>query len=137
MSPKSLCGSMLWSKLSAILPVLLLTLGQAFAEGNKLAVINQRGEVWARDLYSNRVSVGVKLNGPSLFGGPDDRYVIASANSIAVVTASGEAWSRTVTDSDVSQPTHLSGSLFGGPDAKYVLDGGPCGIDVVNQRGEV
>ena len=56
----------------------------------RLAVINQAGEVWARDITATTVSPGVKLQGPSLFGGPDDAYVLGTNNAISVVTESGE-----------------------------------------------
>jgi hypothetical protein len=44
---------------------------------DKLAVINAKGEIWARDLSDRSISGGVKLAGPGLFGGPDDQFVIA------------------------------------------------------------
>jgi hypothetical protein len=109
-----------------------------FAQTLKLAVINTEGGVWARDLSDNTVGPGVKLTGPSLFGGSHDRYVVASGNSILVVSESGEVWPHEITDTAVGPSSGLSGSLFGGADAKYVLDGGSCDfIFVVNTRGEV
>ena len=47
-----------------------------FAQTLKLAVINTEGGVWARDLSDNTVGPGVKLTGPSLFGGSHDRKLI-------------------------------------------------------------
>jgi hypothetical protein len=109
-----------------------------YAQKEKLAVINTTGEVWARDLSDNTIGSGAKLAGLGLFGGSDDRYVLASANSILVVTESGEVWTREITDTAVGPSSKLSGSLFGGANAKYVLDGGGCDlIFVVNSVGEV
>jgi hypothetical protein len=113
----------------------------AFAQGAKLAVINTAGEVWARDLdlSGGNVGEGVKLTGPGLFGGPDDRFVVASGHSIAVITTSGAFWPRVVGENNTIGPGFkTSGSLFGGPNAKYVLyDYGCSKVYVVNTNGEV
>jgi hypothetical protein len=89
---------------------------------------------------ANHVGAGVKLNGPGLFGGPDDQFVVASHNSIAVITKSGAFWPRVVGNNSVGPASKLSASLFGGPDAKYVLDGRLSSCDVIyviNSKGEV
>ena len=88
---------------------------------DKLAVINAKGQVWARDLSTNNIGAGSMLTGPSLFGGSDDRFVVAFTNEIAVITASGIVWPRAVDTQTIGSSSGLSGSLFGGPDAKYVL----------------
>jgi hypothetical protein len=90
---------------------------------NKLAVINAGGEVWVRDLSANDIGAGSKLIGPSLFGGPDDQFVLGTdtINGIDVVTKSGAVWSHKVTNQTIAAGSMRSGSLFGGPDAKYVV----------------
>ena len=111
-----------------------------FAQDAKLAVINTRGDVWARDLdlVGGTVGGGMKLSGPGLFGGPDDQFVVASLNSIAVINTAGGFWPRTVTSSSVGPGIGFSGTLFGGPDAKYVLDFRSCNqVYVVNDKGDV
>jgi hypothetical protein len=126
-----------WNYLVALL-LLCTAASSALAQGMKLAVINASGEVWARDLSANSIGPGVKLAGPALFGGSDDRFVVASQNSIAVVTMSGALWRRQVDDISVGPGVQHGGSLFGGPDAKYVVDGGSCrAVFVVNSAGEV
>jgi hypothetical protein len=106
---------------------------------DKVAVINAKGEVWARDLSSNSIGVGTKLTGPGLFGGTDDQFVVAFTNQIAVITKSGIVWPRTVDDQRIGSSSKLSGSLFGGPDAKYVFAGDDCGnaVYVVTNSGNV
>ena len=46
--------------------------------GDKLAVINTAGEVWARDLdlTGDTIGAGAKLTGPGLFGGPGDQFIV-------------------------------------------------------------
>jgi hypothetical protein len=62
---------------------------QDFAQ--ELAVINTRGDVWARDLdlSGGNVGAGVKLTGPSLFGWPDDQFVDAQNFLHAISTVDG------------------------------------------------
>ena len=119
--------------------LLMLVLGQIFVPSSlKLAVINANGEVLARDLSDNTIGPAVKLTGPSLFEGSDDRYVLASGNFMYVVTESGEVLPHEITGTTVSPSSELSGSLFGGADTRDVLSGGSCDfIFVVNIRGEV
>src|SRR5262245_55694073 len=121
--------------------VLLSVFGiNAIAQDAKLAVINTRGEVWARDLdvAAGRIGDGIKLSGPGLFGGPDDQFVVGSLNSVAVITTAGIFWPRTVSATTVGPGIRFSGSLFGGPDAKYVLDFRSCNeVYVINTKGEV
>ena len=68
----------------------------------------------------------MKLTGPSIFEGSDDRYVLASGNSMYGVTDSGEVLPHEITGTTVSSSSVLSGSLFGGADTKYVLSGVSC-----------
>jgi len=117
-------------KCIAVCSILIAASTSAFAQQifeRKLAVITQAGEVWARDINATTVGAGEMLQGPSLFGGPDDAFVLGSTNQLYVVTKSGAVWAhdmqpRTVSDThriDAGSP--LPGTLFGGPDAKYVL----------------
>jgi hypothetical protein len=105
----------------------------------KLAVINNAGEVWARDISAGAVGPGVKLIGPGLFGGSDEQFALADVNAIAIVTSSGALWSRQVTDTTIGSGVPFSGGLFGGSDAKYVLnDMNDCAtIYVVTKTGAV
>jgi hypothetical protein len=117
-------------KCIAVCSILIAASTSAFAQQvaqTKLAVINQAGEVWARDINATMVGAGEMLQGPSLFGGPDDGLVLGSTNNLYVVTKSGAVWAHDMTPRTVSD-THridagspLPGTLFGGPDAKYVL----------------
>jgi hypothetical protein len=128
-----------WALVPALLIIALLVgLWKLYAQTLKLAVINTNGEVWARDLSDNTIGPSVKLTGPSLFGGSDDRYVLGFFNSISVVTELGAVWPRKITDTTVGASSKLSGSLFGGADTKYVLNDESCDlIFVVNTSGEV
>ncbi len=113
----------------------------AFAQYAKLAVVNEEGEVWSRDvdLSRNTIGAGEKLAGPGLFGGPDHQFVVASGNAIAVVTRSGAFWPRTVDSNNaIGSWLQTSGSLFGGPNAKYLMYQSACQkVFVVNTKGEV
>jgi hypothetical protein len=117
-------------KCMTVCGMLMVASTSAFAQQvneTKLAVINQAGQVWARDFNATTVGPGEMLQGPSLFGGPDDAFVLGSTNNIWVVTKSGRVWSHDMTPRSVSDTNHidagsaLPGTLFGGPDAKYVL----------------
>jgi hypothetical protein len=110
---------------------------------HRLAVINTQGEVWAREVTESTISAGVKLSGPGLFGGPDDKYVIGLRENIAVITKTGDVWNRKVTATTVENGSNV-GNIFGGPNDKYVLSAqrGYAGIPgglilVVNTDGEV
>jgi hypothetical protein len=65
-------------------------------------VINNAGEVWHHDvtLEFDGIVQGWKLNGPSLFGAPDDKYVVYTGSSILVVNTQGEVWAHDLTKSD-------------------------------------
>jgi hypothetical protein len=65
------------------------------------------------DVGGGSIGAGVKLSNPGLFGGPDDKFVVASTNSIAVVTSSGKFWPRVVDANSIGFGTHFTGySLF-------------------------
>jgi hypothetical protein len=110
----------------------------------KLAVVNKAGEVWVREVWANAVGEGVKLEGPGLFGGPDDAFVLGSYRAISVVTKSGVLWVHSIEGdapgeylgSILGSVYPVAGSLFGGPDAKYVLTDSNM-IYVINTKGEV
>ena len=122
-----------------------LSVSPAFSqtfEKTQLAVINTSGEVWSRDLTPTTVGAGQKLDGPSLFGGPDDAFVLGSTNAISVVTKSGALWTHSVEwffdDTQISGGSPAAGTLFGGPDAKYVLADETSGLlYVVTTGGKV
>jgi hypothetical protein len=109
-----------------------------------LAVINQAGQVWARTLSSNQgmlsVGSGFLLAGPTLFGGPDDQFVLGSRGNIAVVTRSGNVWNHRIPAGSgpaIEAGMEDTGSLFGGPDAQFVLYS-PSGVYyVVTTAGKV
>jgi hypothetical protein len=44
--------------------------------GGGVYVIDNAGEVWLHTLTNDVIGDGVKMNGPSLFGGPNDKYVV-------------------------------------------------------------
>jgi hypothetical protein len=111
-----------------------------------LAVINTEGQVWARqlDLSGGNVGAGEEVTGPSLFGGPDDQFVVTGGIAyIAVVTKTGAFWPHFLNPSTappgfaLGPGLQFSGSLFGGPDAKYVLGDMGCGVYVINQAGAI
>jgi hypothetical protein len=104
-------------------------------EGNRILVINTQGEVWAHDLSESNptpgtfgglkfdtVSTGRKLNGPGLFGAPNDKYVAYVPGHLLVINNLGEVWARAITSSEVGPGVKLNGSgLFGGANDKYVV----------------
>jgi hypothetical protein len=100
-----------------------------------ILVINTRGEVWSHnvlastrapqtfcDLYDT-IRDGHKLAGTSLFGGPNDRYVLALGHRLLVVNTLGEVWAHDLSSVGVGAGVKLSGpGLFGTPnDTKYVV----------------
>ena len=97
----------------------------------RLLVINTRGEVWAHDMRGSAsqgtcgfdtVGGGYKLNGPGLFGAPNDKYVVASGGRLLVINAMGEVWARNMAHSAIGSGVKLDGpGLFGGSDDKYVV----------------
>lgn len=98
--------------------------------GNRILVINNRGEVWAHDISSSQPSSfcgdtlgnGHKLNGPGLFGAPDDRYVVYSGGRLLVINAAGQVWARNLSGNSIGSGYKLAGpGLFGGPDHRYVV----------------
>src|SRR6516162_8801675 len=97
------------SRYAAVCGILAMFSTAASADTWKiqLAVINTAGEVYARDLTADETvypphltatTVGPpqKLDGPSLFGGPDDAFVLGSTNKISVVTTSGVLWTHRI-----------------------------------------
>jgi len=108
-----------------------------------LLVINTLGEVWAHDLSGSlfqalvpgvpvcpndftTVGAGHKLNGPTLFSGPNDKYVvsarIAGINRLLVINTAGEVWLRDISGTTVGPGVKLDGpGLFRGSDDKYVV----------------
>jgi hypothetical protein len=87
-----------------------------------------------------------KLNGPSLFGATDDKYVVLDGNRILVINNAGEVWAHVL--SRGSDPTacmydtvgagqKLSGpGVFGATDDKYVVSLFGT-LYVINKLGEV
>jgi hypothetical protein len=102
---------------------------------NRILVINKQGQVWAHDLSCSArpippsvsctidtVGPGYQLNGPSLFGGPDDKYVVLANDLLMVVNTEGEVWARNISHSTVGTGHKLSGpGLFGGKDDRFVV----------------
>ena len=102
---------------------------------NRILVINKQGQVWAHDLSCSippvppsasctvdTVGAGYKLNGPTLFGGPDDKYVVLANDLLMVANTEGEVWARTIAHSTVGAGHKLSGpGLFGGKDDRFVV----------------
>jgi hypothetical protein len=97
----------------------------------RILVINTLGEVWAHDLTSdvpqsfcpNSVGAGYKLTGPSLFGGPNDKYVVSAGTHLLVINSLGQVWARNITRTSVGPGFQLSGpGLFGAPNDKYVVE---------------
>jgi len=97
----------------------------------RLLVVNTRGEVWAHDMMGgapqgvcgfDTVGDGYKLNGPALFGGPNDKYVVASGGRLLVINAMGEVWARNMARRAIGPGAKLDGpGLFGGSDDRYVV----------------
>jgi hypothetical protein len=120
-----------------LLPAVTVT---AYAQ-NYLAVINQTGEVWPRSLDSTSVGPGFMLQGPSIFGGPGNLFVLSDDADIVVITESGTVWDHYILQSG-NPPTLIQGgvpndgSLFGGPDTAFVLKANPV-YYVVNTAGQV
>jgi hypothetical protein len=117
-------------------------------DDNRILIINTLGEIWAHDLictnlplqeppplftgvlcgpYTGAVSPdavggGYKLNGPSLFGATNDKYVVLVNELLLVINTSGDVWARSISGTTVSAGYKLSGPrLFGGPDDRYVV----------------
>jgi len=61
---------------------------------DRLLVINNAGEVWARTISQDSVGPGVKLAGPGLFGGPNDAYVVAYAVASHTVRSAAQTSSQ-------------------------------------------
>ncbi len=107
-------------------------------DGARILVINTQGEVWAHDLSSSNrppnsllgceydtVGIGYKLAGPSLFGGPNDKYVACTGGPdgyLLVINSLGEVWSRRLSRAAVGPGVKLNGpGLFGAANDKYVV----------------
>jgi hypothetical protein len=107
-------------------------------DGNnrRILVINARGEVWAHELSTSTppppgafcspadtIGAGYKLNGPGLFGAPNDMYVVSYAGRLLVINTLGEVWATDLSPTAVGPGMKLTGpGLFGTPnDAKYVV----------------
>jgi hypothetical protein len=113
---------------------------------NLVFVVNKKGEVWLHVVSSGGVGTGQKLNGPSLFGGPNDKYVVYDDfghPSILVITIQGEVWAHDLSNASgggfdtVGAGHKLNGpALFGGPNDKYVVRS-EGRLLVVNTLGEV
>ena len=111
------------------------------AYGGAILVINTRGEVWIHRLSStaplphqeyDTVGPGYRLAGPTLFGAPNDRYVVWRSNyegngRLCVINSLGEVWARDTSwglgEGYVGPGVKLDGpGLFGTPnDTKYVV----------------
>jgi hypothetical protein len=102
-------------------------------------VVNTAGEVWTHTIASQNgnftsVGLGQQMNGPSLFGSTNPKYVVLEIGSrILVINAQGEVWAYDISISNptpnqfqcgfntVSAGQQLTGpGLFGAPNDKYV-----------------
>ena len=120
-------------------------------------VVNTKGEVWTHSIGSkngNPTSVGPgrKMNGPSLFGGSNDKYVVLEVGSrILVINTLGEVWAHNISISHPPPPPNLLNcgfdtvstghkltgpGLFGARNDKYVAFI-YSSLLVINTLGEV
>lgn len=99
-------------------------------EARRILVVTTTGDVWAHDITgspnqlcpNDAISGGHKLSGPGLFGGTNDKYVVAANEQLYVVTTTGQVWAHAVSATTIGGGVLLSGpSLFGGPSDKYVV----------------
>jgi len=108
----------------------------AVFDHDRILIINTAGQVWAHDLYASggcppqtlvcpapdSITGGYLLSGPSLFGGPNDKYVALAGNQLLVINSFGQVWARTISHNSVTAGHLLPGpGLFGGPGDKYVV----------------
>jgi hypothetical protein len=101
----------------------------------RILIVNKQGKVWAHDLSCSvppippsfgctidTVGGGYQLNGPTLFGAPNDKYVVLHNDLLLVINTYGQVWARNITHSAVGAGYKLSGpALFGSSDDKYVV----------------
>ena len=102
---------------------------------NTVYIVNTNGEVWSHNISTTNgvpttVGGGNRLNAPSPFGAPNDKYVVFDGQRIFVVNTAGEVWAHDLSSSKpifcgidtVGGGHKLSGpGLFGGPNDKYVV----------------
>lgn len=112
-------------------------------------VINTAGEVWVHVDQNGTIGPGKKLNGPSLFGGSNQKYVLYDPGfRILVLNSLGQVWAHDlscahpgplgcVTPDSIGSGYKLTGpGLFGAPNDKYALVANQC-ILIVNTAGQV
>ena len=101
----------------------------------RILVVNTLGQVWAHDLTTkssgisfgppNTVGAGYKLNGSSLFGAPNDKYVLCDTlGRLLVVNTLGQVWAHDLSNSSaIGGGVELSGPALFGTDSndKYVV----------------
>jgi len=106
-----------------------------YTYGGRILVVNRQGEVWAHDLSCSipptppslfctvdTVGVGYKLNGPTLFFAPNDKYVVVANDLLMVINTYGEVWARKISHYTVGPGYKLTGpKLFGGNDDRFVV----------------
>jgi hypothetical protein len=120
--------------------------GGCFKESPPVYVVNTSGEVWSHYYSSTTIGSGTKLNGLSLFGAPNDKYVVLDTYRILVINTAGEVWVHDLSNSNPHQVCpydtvgtgyKLSGpGLFGAPNDKYVVSLNTI-LYVINNLGEV
>ena len=106
-----------------------------YTYAGRILVVNRQGEVWAHELSCSilpippsfsctidTVGAGYKLNGPSLFGAPNDKYVAIANDLLMVINTSGEVWAHTISYRAVGPGYRLNGlKVFGGNDDRFVV----------------
>ena len=119
--------------------------------GKTVYVVTIGGNVWTHPIAGPAIGPGRKLSGPTLFGGPNDRYVVHDGNRrILVINTQGEVWAHDLSTSTPPPPNtfctefdtigggyRLTGpNLFGAPNDAYVVSLSGR-LLVVNSLGEV
>ena len=106
-----------------------------YTVGGRILVVTSVGEVWAHDLSCSippippslsctvdTVGAGYKLNGPTLFFAPNDKYVVLANDLLMVINTYGEVWARNISHYAVGPGYKLTGpKLFGGNDDRFVV----------------
>jgi hypothetical protein len=103
---------------------------QAIAGQWELGVVTQSGAVWVWDVNATTVGPGVKLSGPSLFGGPGHIAALGRTDDIDILSASGDLWAHFADRRQVGAGRLLAGGPLttGASRTKYVLFDDLCSI---------
>jgi hypothetical protein len=132
-------------KLNGLLPRTWSSLGHpddkyvvweaGYTYGGRILVVNWQGGVWAHDLSCSipptppslsctidTVGTGYKLNGPTLFFAPNDKYVVVANDLLMVINTLGEVWARNISHYEVGPGYKLTGpKLFPGNEDRFVV----------------